>query len=97
MITIIVGVFTVISGFYGMNFLQTWPPFDAPWGVPFVLALPASASFDMNVNSYISDPGAWVADPSKQFDTANKLSTVLVSPVEPETRKARNDDRSAER
>jgi hypothetical protein len=29
------------------------------WGVPFVLALPNSASFDMNVNSYISDPGAW--------------------------------------
>jgi magnesium transporter len=38
-ITIVIGIFTVISGFYGMNFLQTWPPFTAEWGVPFVLAL----------------------------------------------------------
>lgn len=38
-ITITIGVLTVISGFYGMNFAQTWPPFDAPWGVPFVLLL----------------------------------------------------------
>jgi len=38
-ITIIIGVLTVISGFYGMNFLKTWPPFDAEWGVWFVLVL----------------------------------------------------------
>ena len=38
-ITIGVGVLTVISGFYGMNFEQTWPPFTADWGVPFVLLL----------------------------------------------------------
>jgi magnesium transporter len=36
-ITIIVGVLTVISGFYGMNFDSTWPPFEIPWGVPFVI------------------------------------------------------------
>lgn len=35
--TIIIGIFTVFGGFYGMNFEQTWPPFDAPWGVPFVV------------------------------------------------------------
>jgi Mg2+ and Co2+ transporter CorA len=29
----------VISGFYGMNFLHTWPPFDSDWGVLFVLTL----------------------------------------------------------
>ena len=38
-VTIGVGVLTVISGFYGMNFEQTWPPFAADWGVPFVLVL----------------------------------------------------------
>jgi magnesium transporter len=38
-ITILIGILTVISGFYGMNFQHTWPPFDAPWGVPFVLAV----------------------------------------------------------
>lgn len=44
-ITIVVGVLTVISGFYGMNFLQTWPPFEMPWGVPFVIGIMiASAS-----------------------------------------------------
>lgn len=39
MFTIIIGVMAVISGFYGMNFERTWPPFDAPWGVPAVLGL----------------------------------------------------------
>jgi len=38
-LTLTIGVMTVVSGFYGMNFLQTWPPFDNPMGVPFVLAL----------------------------------------------------------
>jgi Mg2+ and Co2+ transporter CorA len=22
-----------------MNFEETWPPFDAPWGIPFVIAV----------------------------------------------------------
>ena len=39
MFTIIIGVIAVISGLYGMNFEHTWPPFDAPWGVPVVLGL----------------------------------------------------------
>lgn len=38
-VTIGVGLLTVVSGFYGMNFEHTWPPFSAPWGVPFVLML----------------------------------------------------------
>jgi magnesium transporter len=38
-VTIGIGVLTVISGFYGMNFEKTWPPFNAEWGVPFVLLL----------------------------------------------------------
>lgn len=42
-ITIGTGALAVITGFYGMNFEQTWPPFTAPWGVPFVLALMAVA------------------------------------------------------
>lgn len=37
--TVIIGLSTVLSGFYGMNFLQTWPPFSSPWGVVFVLGL----------------------------------------------------------
>jgi len=37
--TVVIGFMTVIGGFYGMNFVQTWPPFDTPWGVPFVIAL----------------------------------------------------------
>jgi len=36
-----VGALTVVGGFYGMNFTQTWPPFDAPWGVPLVLGMMA--------------------------------------------------------
>ncbi len=39
MITIIVGASTVISGFFGMNFEKTWPPFNSSWGVVFVLAM----------------------------------------------------------
>jgi magnesium transporter len=38
-VTIAIGIFTVISGFYGMNFLHTFPPFSSEWGVPFVLVL----------------------------------------------------------
>jgi magnesium transporter len=37
--TLIIGVMTVIGGFYGMNFETTWPPFSADWGVLFVIAL----------------------------------------------------------
>jgi magnesium transporter len=34
---VVIGLLTVLSGFYGMNFAQTWPPFSSPWGVPFVV------------------------------------------------------------
>lgn len=37
--TIIVGTLAVMSGFYGMNFEHTWPPFDAVWGIPVVMVL----------------------------------------------------------
>lgn len=40
-LTVIFGVFSVIGGFYGMNFEKTWPPFGADWGVIFVLGLMA--------------------------------------------------------
>jgi magnesium transporter len=40
-ITIGIGVLTVIGGFYGMNFERTWPNFQNPLGVPFVLILMA--------------------------------------------------------
>jgi magnesium transporter len=43
-ITIIIGVFSVIGSFYGMNFEHTWPPFPALWGVPFVLGMMALAT-----------------------------------------------------
>lgn len=36
---VLIGVLTVVGGFYGMNFQHTWPPFDAPWGVPFVIGV----------------------------------------------------------
>lgn len=38
-ITIGTGALAVITGFYGMNFEHTLPPFDAWWGVPFVIGL----------------------------------------------------------
>lgn len=38
-ITVCIGVLTVFSGFYGMNFPHTWPPFDAEWGIPFVVIM----------------------------------------------------------
>ncbi len=40
-ITIVTGALSVIVGFYGMNFLKTWPPFEVEWGVPFALGLMA--------------------------------------------------------
>ena len=42
MVTVVVGVLAVVTGFYGMNFEHTWPPFTAPWGVPFTMTLMAS-------------------------------------------------------
>lgn len=38
-ITIGIGVLTVIGGFYGMNFLHTIPSFANDWGVLFVMSL----------------------------------------------------------
>jgi magnesium transporter len=43
-ITIIIGVLGAVSGFYGMNFEHTWPPFSAPWSIPFALAFMASVT-----------------------------------------------------
>lgn len=43
-ITVTVGALAVITGFYGMNFVRTWPPFSAPWGVPFTLLAMAAAA-----------------------------------------------------
>ena len=37
--TLTIGILTVISGFYGMNFEETWPAFADPNGVPFVVGL----------------------------------------------------------
>jgi Mg2+ and Co2+ transporter CorA len=37
--TILIGVLTVISGFYGMNFERTFPGFESPNGILFVLFL----------------------------------------------------------
>lgn len=34
---LVIGVFTVITAFYGMNFVQVWPSWDAPWGAVFVV------------------------------------------------------------
>ena len=40
-VTVVVGVLAVITGFYGMNFTHTWPPFDTRWGVPWAIGLMA--------------------------------------------------------
>jgi magnesium transporter len=40
--TVVIGALAVITGFYGMNFQHTWPPFMAPWGVPFALGFMAA-------------------------------------------------------
>ena len=42
-VTIVVGILAVITGFYGMNFERTWPPFEVGWGVPFALGLMGAA------------------------------------------------------
>ena len=42
-VTIAVGILAVITGFYGMNFEHTWPPFGAWWGVPFILLVMTAA------------------------------------------------------
>lgn len=42
-VTVVVGVLAVITGFYGMNFEHTWPPFPARWGVPLTIGLMATA------------------------------------------------------
>lgn len=39
LLAVAVAVLTVVGGFYGMNFERTWPPFDAPWGVPAVIVM----------------------------------------------------------
>lgn len=41
--TVLIGVLAVITGFYGMNFDRTWPPFAASWGVPVTLVTMAGA------------------------------------------------------
>ena len=43
-VTVVVGVLAVVTGFYGMNFEHTWPPFGSWWGVPFALVLMAGAA-----------------------------------------------------
>jgi magnesium transporter len=42
-VTVIIGSMAVITGFYGMNFVNTWPPFSTDWGVPFVMVAMAAA------------------------------------------------------
>lgn len=37
-ITLLIGVVTVVTGFYGMNFTHLWP-LEAEWGVPFALGV----------------------------------------------------------
>ncbi len=41
-ITVAIGALTVFGGFYGMNFVHTWPPFEAWWGVPVVILMMAA-------------------------------------------------------
>jgi magnesium transporter len=40
--TVVIGALAVITGFYGMNFEHTWPPFGAEWGVPFTIVVMAT-------------------------------------------------------
>ena len=44
-VTIAIGILAVITGFYGMNFERTWPPFKAWWGVPFIVLVMTAAVF----------------------------------------------------
>lgn len=39
LLAVIIGVMTVISGFYGMNFETNWPPFSSEWSVPLVMLM----------------------------------------------------------
>jgi Mg2+ and Co2+ transporter CorA len=41
-LTVITAIFAslaVLTGFYGMNFERTWPPFAAPWGIAAVAGI----------------------------------------------------------
>jgi len=40
-LTLAIGILTLISGFYGMNFARTWQDFEDPAGVPIVLGMMA--------------------------------------------------------
>ncbi|MDR7417820.1 MAG: magnesium/cobalt transporter CorA [Armatimonadota bacterium] len=45
-LTIITAIFAslaVLTGFYGMNFERTWPPFAASWGVPAAVGIMATS------------------------------------------------------
>jgi magnesium transporter len=39
LLTIIIGIFAVYGGIYGMNFEHTWPPFDKWWGAPVAVMM----------------------------------------------------------
>ena len=41
---VVIGMLTVISAFYGMNFLNTWPPYNAPWSILGVVGIMAGLS-----------------------------------------------------
>ncbi|MDW8298667.1 MAG: magnesium/cobalt transporter CorA [Anaerolineae bacterium] len=42
-ITVAIGVISVFTGFYGMNFEQTFPPFDDPNGIPKIVLVMLAA------------------------------------------------------
>jgi magnesium transporter len=39
LLTVIVGIFAVYGGIYGMNFEHTWPPFNVWWGAPVAVGM----------------------------------------------------------
>lgn len=41
-LAVIIGAMTVVSGFYGMNFEHTWPPFSEAWSIPLVIGMMAA-------------------------------------------------------
>ncbi len=47
-VTVVIGAFAVITGFYGMNFNHTWPRLDSPWGTGFTLALMVAVAFGLH-------------------------------------------------
>lgn len=55
--TVLIGLSAVITGFYGMNFERTWPPFKAPWGAGFAVGLMALA---VGVLFWIFRRAGWV-------------------------------------